>query len=181
MRNSFLYRVYYHNKKLFCFMGLFVAGTLFCNLAGFEVTPFFVWGMYSRPEKPVEEYEVLQPVADGKPIDISSGYMDNTRVYLNGPLAWYKAILDNGNTDPTLTFLDSRLKGHCRWIYSPASRVLNGPDQLAAFPDWYRGYLSSISGVPIGTLSISAVRVHYDARQHIVVDSTIFLPPWRKP
>lgn len=193
MRNTYFYRVYRHNRKLFCFVLAFAVTTLACNLAGDQVTPFFVWGMYSQPEPAVSRYDVLRTEANGRLFDPSSGYLDNTRFYLNAPLATYKSMLDKGGEDPSRMFLARKLEagaagdggrvlaGSEGWragVLRLGDRVFNGRDELAAFPDWYTRYVSSVRGGPARRLTVSVARVHFDEDQHIAVDSTYPLYPW---
>ena len=191
MKNTYLHRVYRYNRKVFFFILLFAGGTLLCNITGFEITPFFVWGMYSQPERPAGQYEILQTkTGDGMVIDPSAGYTDDTRFYLNAPLAWYRTIRDNGDTEPTRTFLEKELQGRYRWLglregKGPLSamenKVFNGQSQLLAFPGWYRRYLTAVTGIPIQSLFVSVLRVHYDANEHIAVDSTFLFDTWSNP
>jgi len=182
MKRSYLSRVYAFDKKLFLFIACFAGLTLLCNLSGNEVTPFFVWGMYSQREKAVGHYEFLQTrLENGKVLDPSSGYTDNTRFFLNSPLVNYKAIRDNAGVDPTRSFLERKLGSRYRRIAPLEDRIFNGPAEQQAFPEWYRRYLQTITGSSIQTLSLWAVKVHYDDYQHIVTDSTYLFEKWSKP
>src|SRR5690349_15738420 len=106
----FLNKVKQHNKKLFQAMALFAAATLLCNLTGNEVTPFFVWGMYSAKEPPVQQYELLQTtINDSVVLNVDDIYTSDTRFYLSSPLGYYKQINDNRGVDPTISFLQEKL------------------------------------------------------------------------
>ncbi|MGN6604805.1 MAG: hypothetical protein ACTHK8_20275, partial [Ginsengibacter sp.] len=105
----FLYKVYRHSKKLFFIFLLFTVVTIFCNLTGFEITPFYVWGMYSEKEKPISEYQVYKITADGKQIDYSSGYFPANRFFLTSPLDYYADVSKNG-IDPLKYFFQQKLK-----------------------------------------------------------------------
>lgn len=179
MKRSYLARVYAYDKRLFFFVAGFAGLTLICNLAGHEVTPFFVWGMYSAPEKAVDRYDVPEVrLADEKVIDASAGYTDNTRFFLNSPLLQYKEIKENGDIDPTLAIIDAR-QGHVyQWIKPLEGRIFNGERELRAFPDWYGRYLEVVTGMKVRAYTIEVKSVHYDGRQHIVVDSTHLLTTW---
>jgi hypothetical protein len=86
MKNSFLYQLCKQDRKLF--FGILVCGILHigCNITGFQITPFFVWGMYSAKEKSPESYPVFTVSSPTDTLSISSGYSDNTRFYLQAPL-----------------------------------------------------------------------------------------------
>ena|ERR1700733_11142406 len=185
MEKTYLYKVYSYDRKMFFSLLFFAVATLLCNLGGLEITPFFVWSMYSKPEQPEQQYDILlTKTGDSTAIDPSAGYTDDTRFYLNSPLALYKATRDNANADPTLSFLQSKLHGRLAPLtsYPPlVHKLFNDGPQLAAFPHWYRRYLEEVTGHQKQDLSLSVVRVHFDANSHIIVDSTFLSDTWRKP
>jgi hypothetical protein len=171
MKRSYLARVYVSDKRLFFFIAGFAGLTLVCNLAGHEVTPFFVWGMYSRHEKVVDQYEVpVTMLDDGSRVDASAGYTDNTRFFLNSPLAAYMSIRENGGVD---------LQGHGLHGFGPLkNRLFNGVFEFGAFPEWYGRYVSEVTGRSGIGGAIEVKRVHYDDNQHIIVDSSYLLTTW---
>jgi hypothetical protein len=166
----FLYKVYRHSKKLFFIFLLFTVVTIFCNLTGFEITPFYVWGMYSAKEKAIAEYPVYKITADGKPIDYSSGYFPANRFFLNSPLDYYSDISKNG-TDPLKHFLQQKLKNKYSLIRTFEDKVLNSKNEIDRFPEWYKRYLEQTAGEKIEKLKIDVMQVHYH-NNSIVVDST---------
>jgi predicted small integral membrane protein len=90
MKETYFFKLYRYDKKWFCVVAIFAGLTLLCNLRGNEVTPFFVWGMYSEKMKPQKDYLVFKTtVNDTLFVDTYSGYSDNTRMFLNAPLAYY--------------------------------------------------------------------------------------------
>ena len=181
MKRSYLARVYAYDKRLFFFIAGFAGLTLLCNLAGHEVTPFFVWGMYSAPEKSTDQYEVLETrLADGKTLDASAGYADNTRFFLNSPLAQYKEMKENGGIDVTRSIIDARRHNKYRWITPLEDRIFNGEREFQAFTDWYARYLPVVTGEEVRAFAVEVKHVHYDDHQHIVVDSTHLLTEWRQ-
>src|ERR1044072_3996976 len=110
MKKTFLYQVWLHNKKLFYIMAVFTVLTVGANLAGDQVTPFFVWGMYSAKEEPVQQYSILQTtINDSMVVNPYDRPICDTRFYLTSPLAWYKRIKDNNSVDPTLSFLQTKV------------------------------------------------------------------------
>jgi len=120
VKKTFLYKVWLHNRKLAGLLAIFAVFTVFFNLLGDEVTPFFVWGMYSEKIKPVRQYEVLRTtINDSLVVNPYDYHTTDTRFYLNGPLAWYKKIKDNNSQDPTISFLQTKLQGqydHIRFL-----------------------------------------------------------------
>jgi hypothetical protein len=180
LKNTYLARVYRNDKKLFGFILAFGGLTVLFNLAGDEITPFFVWGMYSEKIRPPEKYEFLKTtVNDTAFIDTYSGYADNTRFYLNLPLQYYELIRANKGADPAASFLQRKLGTRYAWV-QPLEKKLFNPWPLPQFSGWYRRYLTQIIGTTVSGAKIEAVRVHYDAGQHLVTDSIYLLEEWKK-
>lgn len=167
----FLYKVYRHSKKLFYLFLSFTVVTIFCNLAGFEMTPFYVWGMYSEKEKAISEYPVNKITADGNFIDYSSGYFPANRFFLSSTLDYYADVSRNGS-DPLQSFLKQKLKNKYSIIHPFENRILNSTDDIDQFPEWYKRYLQQTTGKKINNLKVDVLKVHYTNINSISVDST---------
>ena len=182
MKRTFLYQVWLHNKKMFCFFVVFTVFTIGTNLAGDEVTPFFVWGMYSAKEEPVRQYYILQTtINDSMVVNPYDRPICDTRFYLTSPLAWYKKIKDNNSVDPTKTFLQTKL-GPERFE-KPGflqNALFNNRQQQNAFFAWYARYLTQVTTTPIQSIRIDEIKVHY-AGPKLVVDSIHLFERWQKP
>ena len=161
-------------------MTAFAALTVITNLLGDEVTPFFVWGMYSEKEKQVQQYEILRTtVNDSLVIDAAGGFTDATRFYLVGPLASYKKIKDNGGIDPVKSFLQQKLNKHYDWVRFAENKVFNKDVSPQAFFAWYSTYLKQITNVNVHTVQVDVVQVHFE-RKKIVIDSVYLFEKWKK-
>ena len=181
MKRTFLYQVWLHNKKLCYLLTAFTALTVFFNLLGDEVTPFFVWGMYSEKFKPVQQYEVLKTtINDSQVIDPYAYHTTDTRFYLTAPVLWYKKIRDNNNQDPTISFLQSKLHGHYENIRFLEPSVFNTPSRQQEFLSWYARYLQQVTNTPVHSLRIDVVKAHYTSHD-LVTDSISLFEKWEKP
>jgi hypothetical protein len=181
MKRTFLYKVWLHDRRLFYVMAVFSVLTILFNVLGDEVTPFFVWGMYSEKEKPVQQYEILRTtVNDSLVVDAAGGYADATRFYLTGPLASYKKIKDNGGIDPVKSFLQQKLNKRYEWVRFAENKVFYNEVSPQAFFTWYSNYLQQVTNVNVHTVQVDVVQVHYD-REKIVVDSLYLFHKWKKP
>jgi hypothetical protein len=169
MEKLFLFKVYRHNKKLFFLFIAFAAFTLFCNLAGFEVTPFYVWGMYSQKETAPKNYTVYRVTANDKPIDYSTGYLPANRFFLISPLSYFVEVRDS--TDPTSVFVNKKLKKKFSFIKPYALKVLNSKEDISEFPKWYKRYLQQTTGEKIKTLKVDVLQTSYTAHNSINIDS----------
>ena len=181
MKKTFLYRVYQHNRKLFYLLTVFAVLTVFANLLGDEVTPFFVWGMYSEKEKPVQHVELLKTTINDTAVvncyDYSNG---DTRFYLGSPLSYFKKIKDNNNQDPTISFLQTKLHQQYDLIRPLERSLFNTGPQQQAFLSWYVRYLQQVTSVPVKSLRVEVVHAHY-TNKNLVTDSVNLFATWLKP
>jgi len=169
MEKFFLYKVYRYNKKLFFFFLIFAGLTLFCNFAGFEITPFYVWGMYSQKEAPVKEYPIFRITANGKIIDYSAGYFPATRFFLLSPLSYYASI--KNEDDPIKFFLKEKLKGKYENVEPYANRVLNSQKEIEEFPGWLKRYVEQSTGEKVKDLKVELLFVSYENNNSITINS----------
>jgi hypothetical protein len=163
-------------------MVAFTVLTIGTNVAGDEVTPFFVWGMYSAKEEPVQQYSVLQTtINDSIPVNPYEFSISDTRFYLTSPLAWYKKIRENNNIDPTVSFLQTKLSAQqfekISFLQGP---VFNTNVQKETFFNWYARYLLQVTHIPVHSIRIDEIKAHY-AGPNLVTDSIYLFDRWEKP
>jgi hypothetical protein len=181
MNDTFLYKVKKHNTRLFIVMLLFTLGTLLCNLTGDEVTPFFVWGMYSAKEQPVEQYELLQTtINDSALLNEYDVYTGDTRFYLSSPLVYYKKITDNKGIDPTMSFIKEKLSVSDHTLAPLEKRLFNTDEHQQAFMNWYRRYIGQATGIVVRSLRVDVVKVHFNGAS-LVKDSVYLFETWSTP
>lgn len=182
MKKTFLYRVWQYDRRLFFLFSGLAAVTLVMNLAGIQLTPFFVWGMYSEKEEPVAQYAVMRTtVNDSLVIDYSAGSPVGTLFYLQSPLSLYQRIQDNHGTDPTITFLQNKLGSRYTAVQPLENKLFNMPVQQAAFFPWYQRYLQEATGIPVRRIRVDRLQVHYNAMQELSIDTTYLLHLWERP
>lgn len=156
--------------------------TIGTNLTGDEVTPFFVWGMYSAKEEPVQQYAVLQTtINDSMVVNEYNFPVSDMRFYLTTPLAWYKRIRENNNIDPTRSFLQAKLNpGYFKKLGFLQGSLFNTAAQADSFFTWYARYLLQITHTPVHSIRVDEVKAHY-AGSKLVVDSIHLFERWEKP
>jgi hypothetical protein len=128
----------------------FGLGSILANIIGMEITPFFVWGMFSKPEKPTETYQVTRIFLDEKELNYTSWntnlfqryYMTNPRAYaLNGITAY-------GGKDPNRTFLEQKLDKSS--LLAPyLAQITNDSIDFVAFEVWQKRYFSGAYGCSV--------------------------------
>lgn len=165
MKQLFLYKVYGYNKKLFLFFAFFSVVTIICNLTGNEVTPFFVWGMYSQKEKPAEYYPVYKITVNGKILDYTTGFFPANRFFLQSPLSYYLEMKENG--DPLKLFLQKKLGVKYFYDFPYSSSVFNSSQNIEKFPGWYKEYLEQTTVEEIKSFKVEVLQAIYDNQNRI--------------
>lgn len=182
MKKTFLYRVWQYDRRLFFLFSGLALITLVMNLAGIQLTPFFVWGMYSETEEPVAQYAVMRTtVNDSLVVDYSAGRPVGTLFYLQSPLSLYQRIQDNHGTDPTITFLHQKLGSRYTAVQPLENKLFNTPARQAVFFPWYQRYLQEATGIPVQRIRVERLEGHYNAAQGFSIDTTYILQQWEQP
>jgi hypothetical protein len=169
MEKLFLYKVYCYNKKLFILFLAFAFFTVFCNWMGFEITPFYVWGMYSEKEIAPMEYPVFRVMVNEKPVDYSTGYFPANRFFLQSPLSYYAGAKTAG--DPLQPFLEKKLKKPYLWLKPYVLRVVNSQKEIHQFPAWYERYLQQTTGDKVKSLKVDVLQATYQNDHSITINS----------
>ena len=160
MKRWFLYRVYKVNKGLFVFFILFLSGTLVTNLLGWQVTPFFVWGMYSEKEDTSNYPPVVKVTVNDSIVINPTRYTDANKFFLTAPFLLYVQLMSNGE-DPGEVLLKRKLGQNYSTIQSISENVLNDPKQYNLFFPWYKRYLAQTTRIKINTCKIELLNAAY--------------------
>ena len=145
MKKTYLYRLFKHDKILGTIVALFCMGTVFFNLIGDQVFPFFVWGMFSKIEHPQVEYEVMEMEIDGEklnPYDLT----DINRNIFTTNLSNYKALVQNNGEDPTRTLFKKKFGKHYPKIQNSLEKITNSPQKYDDFKKWLIRYTEESVG-----------------------------------
>ncbi len=180
MKDLFFYKIYRFDKRLFFLLATFTVITVACNIKGDELTPFFIWAMYSEKENPVNQYRIYKiRVNDSIQVDYSSGYTDNNRFFLTGPLSLYHKMLENNRTDPTRSFIQEKLGSNLALIGSSADKVLNSQVELDHFLAWYKRYLEQCLSLPVDKFTVSVVNARFNDDQLLQTESSVLIS-WKQ-
>jgi hypothetical protein len=179
--NYFL-KLYQYNKWLCFGIAAFCVLSLAANLTKNEITPAFIWGMYSEKEAPVTEYRVLKVmINDSIPFDYSSEYPDATRFYLLSPLTYYWSIAENGGVDPEKSRYRQKL-GKYFGVLNPVKRdFFNDSLNCAAFMNWYGNYLEAITHIAVNKLEVNILNLAYHGEGRPEVEQESTFVKWNRP
>jgi hypothetical protein len=181
MKNTFLYKLYFFNTKLFLVIASFICFTLTTNLLGVEITPFFIWAMYSEKETDPTSYKVFKVEVNGSEvIDYTSGYTDNNRFFMLSPLSLYWEMKQNKGADPTRTFFSRKIPRLYPGIQRLLNGISNGPSELNNFLTWYARYLEQTTGKNIKHIKISVLAGHFSQVPALRADSSSAVIEWKR-
>lgn len=179
MKKWFLYRVYKLHKGLFVFFILFLTGTVFANLLGWQATPFFVWGMYSGKEDANNNRQVLKITINDSSVINYTRYTDANKFFLISPLQLYILMKKNNGVDPTALFLEKKLNNYAA-IQKPGEKVLNSSKEYNSFLPWYKRYLEQTTGRKIHSYKIEELRTGFTDKNKIEIYSGELIDIWKQ-
>lgn len=94
LKHTFLYRVFQADKKLFAVFVLYTLGVLYGVRYSREEFPFLLYGMYSLPERKLQEYTTYRIDVDGRTIPFTAMW-DSKKELLTSPLSGYDNLTEN--------------------------------------------------------------------------------------
>jgi hypothetical protein len=162
IKNSWLSQLYSKSKLLAVIAGLFFLLTLLANLIKLETTPFFIWSMYDNPMPDKQDYEVfLIRYNDSTTINFSKTWKEPQKIVLTGSLFYYLQYKENNDTELYRKYLEDY------WaVKHPAFKwvvpyLANSSEKFAAFPSWYKRYLSHILDQEINQVDVIKKMVRF--------------------
>lgn len=162
MSNTYFHRLYQHSRRLFWLVVLFCFFTLILNLTGDEVTPFFVWGMFSEKFEADPKQEIIEIRINGDVFNYYTILNNVNRHMLISPIWYYHSIKENNNEDPTRSFFRGKLGSKFSLIEPYLQQVTNDPESAKAFETWVKRYLERSNNLDIEQLDIYIKTYQFD-------------------
>lgn len=170
LRTTFLGRVWAKDRRLGGFFIGFVVLQSVAQLATADVTPFFLYGMYSDVLHPQPTYVRVACHVDGEPLvqeDMPryAGELFFSTIYRLDQLD------ANGNEDIFKPFLDKRFG----WLSETtridlAGRLSFRPEQRPALESWVDRYLEKALGRSIDTVRIDREIYRYEGQRPVLLE-----------
>jgi hypothetical protein len=180
MKKLFFYKLYLFDKRLFFCLVVCCGLTILCNISGIEVTPFFVWAMYSEKESNSNEYEIYEVKINDNKLVQYTDYTDNNRFFLISTLDYYKRIQKNNSTDPTPGFLKQKSGSGYNVIRPVVKKLTNSINEQQEFPAWYKRYLEQSTGNKIQNYTVRVLTAHFTKEYNLQTDSSYLLAAWNQ-
>ena len=162
MPNTYFHRLYQHSKTLFWSIAFFCTTTLLLTLAGHQITPFFLWAMFSEKEHIRDTHEVIEIKLNGETFNYTQELVDANRHIVTGSIFYYNKMKNNEDTDLTRTFFEEKLGDNYAKIQATLERITNDKTQYPAFEAWLMRYLERSTYREIETLEVNMQTWRYD-------------------
>ena len=159
---TYFHRLWSHNKKIFWGVSIFTFFTLFFNLTGDEVSPFFVWGMFSEKFPRLETREIVTFKINGEDYNYHRKLSNINGNMLASPVYYYSRMVKNNDEDPTRTFFREKTGKRFSTIEPLLTQVTNDPAVYPEFKDWVKRYIEKSSGQEVDELEVSIATYRFN-------------------
>ncbi len=169
LKNCFLGRVLYSDRRLGLFFLAFATIQSLAQLVTADVTPFFLYGMYSDVLHPGSTYVRVACHVDGRPL-VQEDMPRYAGELFFSTMYRFEQLDANGNEDLFKPFLDKRFG----WLSEStktdlAIRMSYQPEQRTALESWVHRYLERALGKSIGTVQIDREIYRYEAQRPVLI------------
>ena len=178
---SYWGRLFYRDKPLFFIISLFFVLCLFFNLIRLNITPFFLFDMYSvkMPSQPDYSFYELRYGNDRR-FDIGHTWEQPAKMILYEPLSEYMTMqTEYGGKDPFGEYLKNDWGPRHPRFRSLIPYLYDSSTQFEAFPAWLKRYLSQQAGGPVGPIYVLKKTVGFDTNgwvREISSDTSLAIP-----
>lgn len=151
-------------------VSFFTACTLITTLMGDEVTPFFVWGMFSAKETPQYEQEIVEIRINDEVFNYYESLTNFNRHMLVVPIEYYAQMQRNKGVHPTRSFFQERLSDEkYKRIYPILSQITNDAKIKTEFEDWVLRYADNSTNEPIDRIEVFLNTYQYESPKRLIL------------
>lgn len=175
LRNTFLGGIWTRDRKLGFCLAAFCVVQSGAQLTTAEVTPFFLYGMYSDRIHPAPAYVRIACHVDGEPLTQAMMPRYAGELFFS-TLYRYETLEAEGFQDLFGPFLQKRFA----WLPGPVRGRLDDalafdPDHRPAFHAWAHRYVERVLGRPITSLRVDRETYRYHEQRPVLTGrSTLF-------
>jgi hypothetical protein len=161
MKNYFA-DVYHRNFYLFLIIELFTISTLVISQGKAEITPFYIWQMYSTPMKNTDSTIIYQlEYNDKKKFNIPQIWNHHKRIMFNYTIYYYDHCIHNNFKDPASQKVSDFLTALNVDLSSYLDRVYVSERQIKDYPNWLKRYMQSLIKEEIHSIKVFKIWVAY--------------------
>ncbi len=151
----FLQFTYRKFSKLFYFFLFFIAVQIVLLFLKLEVTPFFLYGMYSQKISYTEIHKTTSVYVNGQDISTLAIPLRERDMLLTG-IENYLSMKQNGGTDVVQTRVESSYHFLTTSLLYPflKKNIYNKPEALPLFETWFKQKCSRYTKAPVEQIKI---------------------------
>jgi hypothetical protein len=172
---TFLREVLTHERWLGVVFGALLLGQCIAQLLRVEITPFFLFGMYSEPIMSEPEYVRVACTVDGEPLTQAQMPRFAGELFFS-TLYRFQVLADHDFQDHYAPTIADELAGLPPTVKRLlADRLSYRPEHAGAFGDWTIRYLSHALGRSVNTVQVIRETYRYVDRRPQLVEASIIL------
>jgi hypothetical protein len=147
--------LYKKQPKLFYLFGSFFILQLFFAAIKLEVTPFFLYGMFSEKAAPKTFFTEKEIWVNGKKLTTKDLWIQEA-LLLDETSSHYISIKQNNNVDVVQSRVEQRYGFLTNSFLYPfmSQRIYNTPAAVIAYERWFKNKCSSILNEPVSSVKI---------------------------
>ncbi len=152
-KNTYLYLLWQKNRKLFYPVSICIGLTLLISMTKNEITPFYVWSMYSAKTLETDTFPIYAlEYNKGTEFNEPHTWKDHKRMMFFYTIDYYTGIKDNQVEADAVKMSNGFKKIHL----DPASlnHIYNSPQQIREYPFWLKQYMQSNMGIKMDSISV---------------------------
>ncbi|MEM6724845.1 MAG: hypothetical protein AAF598_12450 [Bacteroidota bacterium] len=177
MKDSYFSRLFREHKLAFVIVSIFTICSIITTLSGDEVTPFFVWGMFSAKEVPQHEQEVVEIRLNDEVFNYYDELTNFNRHMLIEPIRFYTTMEENGGVHPTRKFFKDKLSdAQFKRLTPTINNITNDASVSREFEDWVLRYMDGSTEKPIERLEVFLNTYRYESQRRLILieQDTVF-------
>lgn len=152
-----------HSKLLYRSIATVCGLTLFLTLAGHQITPFFLWAMFSEKVEMQPNQEIIAMNINGHPFNYTQELIDANRHIVIGTISHYHDMKSQADIDPNRLFFQQKLGKKYASIQPLIEQLTNDSTQYQDFENWLHRYLERSTHQDIQTLEIDVQNWQYQS------------------
>lgn len=156
------------NRQTYFWVCAFFSLSLMLMLINLQISPFFVWNMYSvkelrSPDKPYIAYKLWY---NNKLFDLPVE-QDHLRMYYTYTIPKFDVLLENNDIDP----FAAKLRSY-KVPEAIAQHLVNNARLERKYPEWLQEYLSKVTGEAVHDLVVTKYWLRYEPDGKLMKDSS---------
>lgn len=170
MRTTYLQKVRQHSKVTYYLMLLFILSTMGLNLIRMQITPVYVWSMYSQKVIEPESYAVYTLQYNSKELNLPV-WNDHKRMFFYYTIPFYEQCRNNGDVDPAQEKVQQKFAA-LNIPFKSVSSAFSTKSEVRSYPLWLKRYMESNLEEKITRMSAKKIDLVYLESGRLAINQT---------